>query len=346
MKKHGLILLLISCLCAPIAAQGGKGVFGFLELPVAAHMGAYGGSNVAVKDADPSYAIINPSLLNEQTHNVLSLNFTDYIADVMFGSVAYGYNYKDNYFAAGIQFLDYGNFQGMTETGESTSPFHAKDFSLNLTYARRLNELFSVGVNLKTIYSVYERYTSVGMTADIGAYFNTLDKLFSMGLVCSNIGGQLKPFYPGDRLEMAPINLQLGMALKLAHAPLRISINTHNLQRWDLSYPITNQPTNSMNQQQSSTGAMQFFDMALRHAIFAVDILPHRNLYLTLSYNHRRMADFRDAGFKSMTGLAFGAGIKVYQFRVDFAMAQYQRGNFAYHVSLCMAIEDFKKKTL
>lgn len=345
MKKYGLILSFICCASMTLLAQGGKGVFGFLELPVSAHMAAYGGTNIAIQDDDVSYAFLNPSLLNEQTHNMLSLNFTDYISDVLFGSVAYGYNYKDNYFAAGIQFLDYGKFQGMTEEGDPTAIFHAKDFSLNLTYTRKLNELFSVGVNLKTMYSVYERYSSVGMAADIGAYFNTLNSLFSMGLVCSNIGGQLKPFYPGDKLEMAPINLQLGLALKFAHAPIRLSINMHNLQRWNLSYQVTNQNLNSLTGEMN-VGDVKFFDMALRHAVFAVDITPHKNFYLTVSYNHRRMAEFRDAGFKSMTGLAFGAGIKVYQFRVDFAMAQYQRGNFAYHVSLSTAIDDFKKKQL
>lgn len=328
-----------------VFGQAGKGVFGFLELPVSAHMAAYGGSNVAIKDADVSYAFLNPSLLNNETHNSLSLNFADYISDVMFGSVAYGYNYKDNYFAAGIQYLDYGKFQGMTEWGEATNTFYAKDMSLNLIYARKLNELFSVGVTLKTMYSVYERYSSVGMAADIGAYFNTPDKLFSMGLVCSNVGGQLKPFYPGDKLEWAPVNLQLGLALKFAHAPIRLSINMHNLQRWDLSYQLTNQPSNSLTGENQSD-KINFFDMALRHALFAVDILPHKNVYLTLSYNHRRMAELRAAGFKNITGLAFGAGIKVYQFRVDFAMAQYQRGNFAYHVSLSTDIDGFKKKQL
>ena len=345
MKKYCLILSLFFSSCLALLAQGGKGVFSFLELPVSAHMAAYGGTNVAVKDADVSYSFINPALLNEETHNTLSLNFTDYIADVMFGSVAYGYNYNDNYFAAGIQYLDYGKFQGMTEWGDPTNVFYAKDLSLNLMYARRLNQLFSVGVTLKTFYSAYERYSSVGMAADIGAYFNTLDQLFSMGLVCSNIGGQFKPFYPGDKLEMAPINLQLGFALKFAHAPLRLSLNLHNLQRWNLSYQLTNPQSNSLSGD-VATGEVNFFDMAFRHAIFAVDILPHKNVYLTMSYNHRRMAELRALGFRNMTGLSFGAGIHVRQFKVEFAMAQYQRANFAYHVSLSMEIDDFKKKQL
>ena len=345
MKKHCLILSFVLSVCLSVYGQAGKGVFGFLELPVSAHMAAYGGSNVAITDADVSYAFLNPALLNDHTHNSLSLNFADYVADVMFGSVAYGYNYKDNYFAAGVQYLDYGKFDGMTEWGDATNTFYAKDLSLNLIYARKLNELFSVGVTLKTMYSVYERYTSVGMAADIGAYFNTLNKLFSMGLVCSNVGGQLKPFYPGDKLEWSPVNLQLGLAVKFAHAPIRLSLNMHNLQRWNLSYQLSNQPTNTLTGDNNNK-KVNFFDMALRHAIVAVDIMPHKNVYLTMSYNHRRMAEFRAAGFKSMTGLSFGAGVKVYQFRVDFALAQYQRGNFAYHVSLSTAIDDFKKKQL
>ena len=86
--------------------------------------------------------------------------------------------------------------------------------------------------------------------------------------------------------------------------------------------------------------------MALRHAIFAIDIMPHKNVYLTMAYNHRQMAEMKAAGFKSISGLSFGGGVKIYQFRVEFGMAQYQRGNFAYHFSLSTAIDDFKKKEL
>ena len=343
---HKLFITILTTLCVlSVHAQSGQGVFGFLDLPVSAHMTAYGGTNVAIQEADVSYGLVNPALLNAETHNMVSLNFADYISDIIFGSVAYGYNYKDNYFAAGFHFLDYGKFEGMSEIGLPTGEFGAQDFSLNLMYGRKLNELFNVGGTLKMIYSSYERYSSVGMAADIGAYFNTLNKLFSMGLVVKNIGGQLKPFYPGDKLEMAPVEVQLGMAVKFAHAPIRLSLNLHNLQRWNLGYQLTNQPSNSLTGE-TTVQTINFFDMALRHAIFAVDKKKKKNVYLTVAYNHRQMAEMKAAGFKSISGLSFGGGVKIYQFRVEFGMSQYQRGNFAYHFSLSTAINDFKKKNL
>jgi hypothetical protein len=316
-----------------VYGQAGKGVFGFLELPVSAHMAAYGGSNVAITDADVSYAFLNPALLNDHTHNSLSLNFADYVADVMFGSVAYGYNYKDNYFAAGVHYLDYGQMQYADDMGNLLgATFTAKDICVNLMYARQLGPMFRVGATIKPIISVYERYTSFALGADVGGHFQTTDSLFQLGLTLRNIGWQLKSFYEedfGQHTEMLPLNLELGMSLRLAHAPLRFSLTAHNLQRWDIA----------PNEQD-----VKWYDMLFRHTIWAVDIVPKsEKFYLTVSYNHRRQAEMTIKDVRSLAGFSFGAGVKIYKFRVGFAMSQYTKGNFTYQASISTDINSFLK---
>lgn len=330
------ILLILVTIALPTQAQikgAGSSVFNFLNLPVSSRLNALGGENVAIADDDISMAFVNPALLTPHTDKVLQLNYAYYLAGTMFGSVMYGHNYKENYFAAGIHYLDYGQMQYADEMGNLLgTTFTAKDICVNLMYARQLGPMFRVGATIKPIFSVYERYTSFALGADVGGHFQTTDSLFQMGLTLRNIGWQLKAFYEedfGQHTEMLPLNLEFGMSWRLAHAPLRFSMTAHNLQRWDIAPREQN---------------VKWYDMLFRHTIWAIDIVPkNEKFYLTVSYNHRRQAEMNMTDVRSLAGFAFGAGVKIYKFRLGFAMSQYTKSNFTYQVSLSTDINSFLK---
>ena len=330
------ILLLWWGTVLPLQAQidgAGSSVFHFLDLPVSSRLSALGGENVSIADGDISMAFVNPALLTAHTDKVLQLNYAYYLAGTMFGSAMYGHNYQDNYFAAGVHYLDYGRMPHTDENG-TVFPwtFTAKDICVNLMYARQLGSQFRVGVALKPILSVYESYTSFALGADVGGYFQTADTAFQMGLALRNIGWQLKTFYEddfGQHTEMLPLNLELGLSYRLAHAPVRLSLTMHNLQRWDIA-PMETE--------------VKWYDMLFRHTIWAVDIVPKsERFYLTVSYNHRRQAEMNLTSIKSLAGLSLGAGVKIYKFRLGFAISQYTKSNFTYQVSLSTDINSFLK---
>ena len=338
MKKQKIIYLLLFWLgvALPLQAQiegAGSTVFHFLDLPVSSRINALGGDNVSIADDDISMAFGNPALLTDRTDKVLQLNYAYYLAGTMFGSVLYGHNYNDNYFAAGVHYLDYGNMAYADENGNLMGGmFTAKDICINLMYARQLGPMFRVGVALKPIVSVYESYTSFAMGADVGGHFQTADTAFQMGLTLRNIGWQLKTFYEddfGQHTEMLPLNLELGLSYRLKHAPIRLSLTMHNLQRWDIA-PME--------------ADVKWYDMLFRHTIWAVDIVPKsEKFYLTLSYNHRRQAEMNLTDVRSLAGFALGAGVKIYKFRLGFALSQYTKSNFTYQVSLSTDINSFLK---
>ena len=338
MKKTKVIYIFLiwMCLCMPLRAQikgAGSGVFNFLNLPASSRLNALGGENVAIADDDISMAFVNPALLTAHTDKVLQLNYAYYLAGTMFGSVMYGHNYQDNYFGAAVHYLDYGQMEYADEFGNLLgATFTAKDICVNLMYARQLGPQFRVGATLKPIFSVYERYTSFALGADIGGHFQTADSTFQMGLALRNIGWQLKAFYEddfGQHTEMLPLNLELGLSYRLTHAPLRFSLTAHNLQRWNIA-PVGEE--------------VKWYDMLFRHTIWAIDIVPKsEKFYLTVSYNHRRQAEMNLTDVRSLAGFAFGAGIKIYKFRLGFAMSQYTKSNFTYQVSLSTDINSFLK---
>ena len=366
MSKKGFLIGIFMCVLYISAhAQyigSGSSAFNFLGLPVSSRLNALGGSNVSIRDGELSMAMSNPALLGERTHMVLNMNFCYLMEKTMFASVMYGHNFgrspiekpfqgegepdKPNYFMAGIHYLDHGRMLYADENGRLTGgSFTAKDIVIHATYARQLGEMFSVGVTLKPVYSIYESYSAFALGADVGGHFQLKDSTLQIGLVLQNIGWQLKGFYSqegGQSTQVLPLNLQLGISYHFKHAPIRLTMTIHNMQRWDLSYEDTNVPRSLTGETESTK--ISGIDMAFRHTIFAIDILPKsERFYITLSYNHRRRAEMNLKDQRSLAGFAIGAGVRIYKFRLGFAISQLTKSNLTYQVGLSLDIRSMLK---
>ena len=356
-----MITLLCVVLALPTYAQylgSGTSAFAFLDLPVSSRLNALGGTNVSIRDGEISMGMCNPALLGSMTDKVLELNYAYFRPGTNFASVLYGHNFgeakfikdkhnvsdrpeKPNYFAVGVHFLDYGRIPYADSNGERSGlTFGAQDILIDAMYARQLSPNFSIGVTLKPIMSFYEHYSAFALGADVGAHFQLRDSTFQLGLVLQNIGWQLKGFYSdegGQVREMLPLNLQLGFNYRFKHAPIRIGMTIHNIQQWNLGYEHTNLIKDEV-------ADIKWYDMMFRHTIFFLDITPKsERFYITLSYNHRRRAEMHIQDQFSIAGLAIGAGVRIYKFRVGFAFTQATKNVFTYQASLALDINSLLK---
>lgn len=345
MYKKLFINFVLSLFSCAAFSQAGSSVYSFLDLPVSSRIAALGGSNISLRDNDLNFAFRNPAMLTSLTDNTIGLNMANYLADIRFGSAMYGKNFgKKNYFAIGVQYVDYGTFDGRDDLDVPTGYFTAKDMSMSIIYARPLTGKITVGGTFKPVSSVYEVYTSYGLAFDAGINYNDSASLFSAGLVIRNAGTQIKAYYKDENsqhFESLPFDIELGMTKKLTHAPFRFSVTLHNLQHWNLDYSSLNQPlsTTTGTSDSKDPGVV---DMAFRHAIFGVEFIPGKNFYIAASYNHRRHQELSMNGFKSMAGFSFGGGIKLYKFQVGFGMSQFQVGNYAYQFSISTSLNEFR----
>ena len=351
-KKISILILILNSI-VPCFSQAGYGVYQFLELPASSRLAALGGSNVSLKDNDINFAFQNPALLSSGSNKVISFNMANYLADIQFGSVAYAKSIDStSTLAVGIQYVDYGTFKNVTDFNEIIGQFTAKDYAVSLMYARQLNKLFSIGITLKPVYSVYEQYSSYGLGVDAGISYYNPKELISIGFAFRNFGSQIKGYYSdenGQHLEPLPLNIQLGVSKKFEHAPLRLSLTLHNLQQFDLSYKSTNQPTSTLTNTTTTSSndgllktAGNTFDKAAEHAIIGVEFVPNNNFYVAVSYNRRRQQELSSDGFKSYSGFSFGAGIKLSKYHVGFGRSEFYTGNEAYQFSLSTALNEFK----
>lgn len=331
-----------------LSVSAGNGVFQFLDLPVSSRLAAMGGKNVSVADHDINFAFSNPALLTNKSDNTIGLNMANYLADIQFGTAIYGKTFGKNQFALGIQYVDYGTFKETTEYNEILGDFTAKDISMSLIYSRMILDGLYAGASLKPIYSVVSltsgSYTSFGAAIDLGLSYQHPGNLFFAGLVFRNMGTQFKGYYSdegGQHIEPLPFDIQLGISQKLEHAPFRFTFTFHNLHDWDLNY-IDNKNSMLDYDRVDLVSQISFIDNFFRHAIFGVEFLPGKNLYLTASYNHRRHQELKMDGFKSMAGFSFGGGIKISYFQVGFGMSQFQVGNSAYMFSISTSLNEFR----
>ncbi len=343
MKLRGLGILMCMMFSLAIYSQAGKDTYQFLNLPSGARQAGYGDYNISIYDHDLNFALANPALLSEKTHNFLGVNYTNRFTDVNIASAVYGRNFGDkNFMAFGINYVDYGKFLETSLSDQILGEFTAKDFVFHIAYARYLSPRWTVGIAMKPIYSVYERYHSFGLAFDVGASYHNEELKFSAGLTLKNAGFQFKGYHSIDghqHRETLPLDLQLGISQGFKKAPLRFSMTIHNLQRWDLSYQQNDNIIENTGVTPSKTS--QFFDMLFRHTIFSVEVFPTKNMYLVVAYNHRRRAEMAVEGKRSAAGFSFGGGLKLYKFHLGVSVVPYQTGNLTYNVTFSTSLSDF-----
>lgn len=348
MKRIKIIIAIISLPFIMNAQIGGKGVFTFLEIPNSARVASLGGANISIYDEDLNMAYQNPALLNSDMKQKVNLNYVNYFMDINIGSVAYAFNNeKFGTFSVGLQFLDYGNFQSADATGIINGEFKASDYALNLIWSKDLFKNIKGGVNIKPLYSHYETYTSLGIAADVGLTYYDTEKQFATSLTLKNIGSQLRPYTEGN-FENIPFDIQLGYSKRLAHAPFRINLTAHNLNKWNLKYEVPEKVTQISFAEESDSKKGQILtnvlDNSFRHLIIGVELIPLKSFYASIGYNHQRRQEMKIIDKGGFTGFSWGFGLKLKKFGISFGRSTYHLAGASNHFSVYADLSKIAKK--
>ena len=328
-----------------MAQTGGNTVYNFLNLIPNARIAALGGHAPSVYDHDLNIGLINPALLNKQMHNQLALNYLNFVSGINYGMVGYGYHTeKYGTFSAGMQYINYGKFIEADETSLQTGTFSGGEYAFNIGWGKKIDSVFSIGANLKPVYSSISNYNSFGLGLDIGGAFIHPNKLFTASFLARNIGAQIMPYYNGNR-EPLPLNVEIGLTQKLKHVPLRFNLIATNLQKYKLTYvdsinetkidPVTNEILPS---------GKKIGENILRHFVVGAEFLITKNFNLRFSYNYNRRKDLVVASRTGLSGFAVGAGIKISKFVIGYSHSFYHLAGGTDLLSLSMNFSEFKKK--
>lgn len=338
------ILQFFSVLSAE-AQIGGTSTYRFLNLPNSPRVAALGSNSVAIADNDLSVGLNNPSLINAEMHNSVSLNFVDYFSDINYGFASYSRTYDNiGSFAASMQYINYGRFDYTDETGiipEDAGEFSAGEFALVLGWGRRLDSLFSIGANFKTIYSAFETYNSFGLGVDVSGTYHARSG-FTASLMARNIGRQLTTYTSGNT-EAMPFEIQFGISKRLEHLPFRYSLLLTNLQKWDLTYydPSEDNVDPFTGEVQTKSKAGEFADKAMRHVVIGGEFLPTKNFSVRVGYNYQRRQEMKIESKGGAVGFSWGFGLRVSKFNFSYARSAYHLSGSPNYLSIAFNLSDF-----
>lgn len=323
MFKNRYLLLALLFTSLTFSQIGGKYTYQFLNLVTSPRQAALGGKVVTLHDYDVNQAIFNPATINPEMDNHLSANYGNYYGEVAYGTAAYAYTWDRHVqtFHVGVNYVDYGTFEGRDEAGLITGDFTGSEIALSLGYSYNVpyTDLY-IGANAKFISSTLESYHSFGAAVDIGAILIDEDNDINYGLVIRNAGMQLST-YAGTR-EQLPLEIIAGISQEMENVPLRWHITLENLQQWNIAFSNPNRAEQGIDGG-TTEEKVSFFNNALRHVILGAEFLPGKSFNLRVGYNFRRAEELRLEDKRSFSGISAGVGIRFGKLRFDYSYSRY-----------------------
>ncbi len=329
------------------AQLGGISSYQFLTLQPNARIAAMGGTAISLNDNDMNLAVQNPSLLRKEMDNQITYNHVFLFEGISAGYAGFTkYVEKTGTFAAGIQYINYGSFTETTANGDAIGSFNAGEYCMNIGYGKQLSQGFSVGGQVKLIYSSLAGYTSYGLATDIGATYHNEEKLFTVAATINNVGRQLKSYTDGNS-EAMPLDMRLAFTKKFKHNPFRFTLGLNHLERpGKLLYQNNEKPG---LQKDLETGEIipQEFNIGqkmLAHVTLGSELLLGKNFYVALAYNNYKHWEMKLEDKGGFAGFSWGFGLKVSKFQVAYGNTGYFVGHGTNHFSFIFNLHDFKKK--
>ncbi|MFO7617457.1 MAG: type IX secretion system protein PorQ [Bacteroidales bacterium] len=334
MKQVAIFLLSLTALLAHFrdgnGQSGGQAVYQVLNLPPSARAAALGGFVIASPDNDPSLSYHNPALLNGGMHNQISLNYSNYLADIQYGYLAYARDLgKWGTAAIGMQHINYGHFTEANEFGDILGSFSAAEYALNLSYGYRIDSLITIGATIRPIYSVLERYVSWGLSSDLGVQLHRPESRLALSLAARNLGWQLSTYATPER-EPLPLEIMAGMSYQLRHAPFRLHLTARNLQKFNLR--------TTAGQLNPDDGfldkAGRLVTTSLDHLVAAVEFIPGNLIALRIGYSFLRRSELGMADYRGTAGFSFGGGVNIGRIGLNYSLASFHPAAVSHTLSL------------
>ena len=320
---------------------GGQSVYQFLNLVTSPRQAALGGKTLTIYDHDVNQAHFNPATINEKMDNRLSLNYGSYFGEVTYGTASYAHTFDRSAqtFHWGVNYVNYGSFDGFDQNGSPTTSFTGSDISLSMGYAYNVpNTKLHLGANAKLINSALESYNSFGGAIDLGAIYVSEKNGINYAFAIRNVGTQFTT-YAGTQ-EKLPLEVIAGVSQQLENVPIRWHLTLENLQQWDVTFSNPARAENSIDGT-STPEKTSVLNNALRHVIFGLELFPKKGFNVRLGYNFRRAEELKLLEQRNFSGISVGLGLKMGRIKFDYS---YSRYTLAANTSLFGLTIDFNEQ--
>lgn len=335
---YSITLLISGKVCAQ---TGGTNSFQNLNMNYAARTMSLGGDVISIFDADLNFGLSNPALLNVKSKGYGSLSQSILASGVNTGLLTYGHQVGNYMTAAHFRYVAYGKMKRTDVNGTDLGNFSPGDFILGVSGSKAINERMFIGATLNFLYSQLDNYTAFGNSIDIGGFYFDPERNLSFAGVIKNLGMQWKG-YNGEH-NLTPLEVQLGLTHKLAHAPFRFSIVAQHLQKWDLTYydPTAKDRTDPLTGEVIHPKKENFLGKLARHGKVQVEILLGKKLSIQTAFDYQRRKEMSVTNRSGLAGFSFGTSINLKRFRLDYGWSIYSAAGGQHALSITIPIVKF-----
>jgi hypothetical protein len=196
---------------AKVGTIGGQ----VLKIGVGARAVAMGSAFVSVAD-DATAVYWNPAGIARIQKGVLSINHTQWLADISYTQAAYLFHTRFLPGTIGINarslYMDEQPIRTVLRSEGEGKSFDAGDLAFGLTYGRSLTDKFSTGIGVSYLQSSLATYSGSAVVFDFGTLYNTGYRSLRIGMSIQNIGSNMT--FINDQVKM-PTVFRVGMSMNL-----------------------------------------------------------------------------------------------------------------------------------
>ncbi len=292
MKRLFAAVLLFA---ATLSAQT---TYNFLTMDNSPRAAALAGGFVAATD-DPNIIFYNPAGINTLRKTPVSFSFLKHLDGINSVSLSASHRFENiGRISTGIQLVNYGSFTSADKFGNKLGTFNASEFAISVGYGNEIDKNFYYGVNFRFIYSGIEKYSSTGISTDLGLLYLIPESKWSFGLSVLHLGKQLSNYTTVE--ESLPLDVRIGLTKELAHLPLKFYVSVNHL-------------------------ADKYDKIADRFSQWTVggELRLSNSLMLRLGYDNNKRDEMSLGLSSGIAGFSAGFGLKVKGYLIDYAFSSF-----------------------
>jgi len=290
MKKYTFAFLFANMIFAFAARAENPVGFDFLRTFVGARPSAMAGAFVSIS-GDIHNLYYNPAGLAALSKRQATLTYLNHLLDFQSGFLAYAQPLFQGTMAAGLQFFDYGQFEGKDENNLPTGEFGASSLTFLVSYSRTAIKNLSLGANAKFIRFQIDNLSETAVAADLGALLSFSAQSLNIGVGIFNLGATTSAFI--QTKDNLPLNFQFGASKRLTHLPLLMSGALVKFKGEGLDFRVGGE-----------------FSLT-------------EQLFLRLGYNSVGQEQKVDTSKDRLAGVSVGLGFKVNAFNLDYSFSSF-----------------------
>ncbi|MCC5936422.1 MAG: type IX secretion system protein PorQ [Lunatimonas sp.] len=316
----------------PLLGQVSQSAFGFADQPTFTGLAGLGGVNIT-SGSDPLMFLSNPAMLDSAEGDALSAHYLHFPGDIQFATVGYGWKPREGWRAAlGLQFANYGEFEGYDEVGFPLGTFHASEFALTAALGATKG-VFRYGLNIKLMGSVLESYQAYALVADLGLGYHHPEQDLVIAITAKQVGVVLRNYLEELPLRL-PSDVRVGISYKAEHMPVRFHLTARNLL-YDTDHSLVVPST--------VIGSGRFSDRLFRRLVLGAEVLVHESLELRAGYNYLVRQEFADFNGRGLGGFSGGLLFRAPKFALSYAISAYRVAGSAHLLGIHTNIQSLRK---